>query len=238
MLLTDLLERLDAYGENVDVRAETRDTLRCLRLLQREQLQSVPPIISSFARIVTPYAVTLLQAQWLQSLHYTVELQQNGVYLVKRISSAAAAATLSFQDQAADAGDGVGGTPTFSVARTTSLASCSCQFPSSTGLACRHQLAIAAHLQMHDASRLVTAQHWRLLDDEQRASLLRQLFAAPPPTVCDGPLPRHGMMLKADRFALVMSECRGIAGAASEAVEATEWLLSELQRVSRALRIL
>jgi len=51
-------------------------------------MQSVPPIISSFARIVTPYAVTLLQAQWLQSLHYTVELQQNDVYLVKRISSA------------------------------------------------------------------------------------------------------------------------------------------------------
>ena len=72
MLLTNLLERLDAYGENVDVRAETRDTLRCLRLLQREQLQSVPPIISSFARMVTPYAVTLLQAQWLQSLHYSV----------------------------------------------------------------------------------------------------------------------------------------------------------------------
>ena len=44
------------------------------------------------------------------------------------------------------------------------------------------------------------------------------------------------MMLRADRFALVMSECRGIAGAASEAVEATEWLLSELQRVARALR--
>jgi len=44
------------------------------------------------------------------------------------------------------------------------------------------------------------------------------------------------MMLKADRFALVMSECRGIAGAASEAPEATEWILSELQRVSRALR--
>ena len=240
MLLTNLLERLDAYGENVDVRAETRDTLRCLRLLQREQLQSVPPIISSFARMVTPYAVTLLQAQWLQSLHYTVELQQNSVYLVKRISSAAAAAavpaTLSVQDQAADAGDGVGGTPAFSAARTTSLASCSCQFPSSTGLACRHQLAIAAHLQMHDASRLVTAQHWQLLDDEQRASLLRQLFAAPPATLCDGPLPRHGMMLKSDRFALVMSEFRGIAGAASEAPEATEWLLSELQRVARALR--
>jgi hypothetical protein len=200
----------------------------------------VPPIISSFARIVTPYAVTLLQAQWQQSLHYTVEHQQNDVYLVKRISSAGVAAavptTLSVQDQAADADDGVGGTPTFSVARTTSLALCSCQFPSSTGLACRHQLAIAAHLQMHDASRLVSAQHWRLLDDEQRASLLRQLFAAPPATVCDGPLPRHGMMLRADRFALVMSECRGIAGAASEAPEATEWLLSELQRVSRALR--
>jgi hypothetical protein len=200
----------------------------------------VPPIISSFARIVTPYAVTLLQAQWQQSLHYTVEHQQNDVYLVKRISSAGVAAavptTLSVQDQAADADDGVGGTPTFSVARTTSLALCSCQFPSSTGLACRHQLAIAAHLQMHDASRLVSAQHWRLLDDEQRASLLRQLFAAPPATVCDGPLPRHGMMLRADRFALVMSECRGIAGAASEAPEATEWLLSELQRVARALR--
>jgi hypothetical protein len=43
-------------------------------------------------------------------------------------------------------------------------------------------------------------------------------------------------MLKADRFASVISECRGIAGAASEAPEATEWLLSELQRVSRALR--
>jgi hypothetical protein len=240
MLLTNLLERLDAYGDNVDVRAETRDTLRCLRLLQREQLQSVPPIISSFARIVTPYAVTLLQAQWQQSLHYTVELQQNDFYLVKRISSAAAAAAvsaaLSVQDQAADAGDGVGGTPAFSAARTASLAMCSCQFPSSTGLACRHQLAIAAHLQMHDASRLVTAQHWRLLDDEQRAFLLRQLLAAPPATVCDGPLPRHGMMLRADRFALVMSECRGIAGAASEAPEATEWLLSELQRVGRALR--
>ncbi len=240
MLLTNLLERLDAYGENVDVRAETRDTLRCLRLLQREQLQSVPPIISSFARIVTPYAVTLLQAQWQQSLHYTVELQQNGVYLVKRISSAAAAAAvpeaLSVQDQAADAGDGVGGTPAFSAARTTSLALCSCQFPSSTGLACRHQLAIAAHLQMHDASRLVTAQHWQQLDEEQRASLLRQLFAAPPATVCDGPLPRQGMMLRADRLALVMSEFRGIAGAASEAPEATEWLLSELQRVARALR--
>jgi hypothetical protein len=240
MLLTNLLERLDAYGENVDVRAETRDTLRCLRLLQREQLQSVPPIISSFARIVTPYAVTLLQAQWQQSLHYTVEVQQNDVYLVKRISSAAAAAAvsaaLSVQDQAADAGDGVGGTPAFSAARTTSLAMCSCQFPSSTGLACRHQLAIAAHLQMHDASRLVTAQHWQLLDDEQRASLLRQLFATPPATVCDGPLPRQGIMLRADRFALVMSEFRGIAGAASEAPEATEWLLAELQRVARALR--
>ena len=240
MLLTNLLERLDAYGENVDVRAETRDTLRCLRLLQREQMQSVPPIISSFARIVTPYAVTLLQAQWLQSLHYTVELQQNDVYLVKRISSAvsdaAAPASISVQEQAADAGDGVGGTPAFSAARITSLALCSCQFPSSTGLACRHQLAIAAHLQMHDASRLVIAQHWRLLDDEQRASLLRQLFAAPPVTVSAGPPSRHGMMLKSDRFALVMSEFRGIAGAASEAPEATEWLLSELQRVSRALR--
>ena len=44
------------------------------------------------------------------------------------------------------------------------------------------------------------------------------------------------MMLRADRFALVMSEFRGIAGAASEAPEATEWLLSELQRVARALR--
>jgi hypothetical protein len=37
MLLIVLLQRLDEYGKSVDVRAETRDVLRCLRLLQREQ---------------------------------------------------------------------------------------------------------------------------------------------------------------------------------------------------------
>ena len=103
MLLTNLLVRLDAYGENIDVRAEPRDTLRCLRLLQREQMQSVPPIISSFARIVTPYAVTLLQTQWLQSLHHTVELQQNNVYRVERIACIASAAFFRFKNQATDA---------------------------------------------------------------------------------------------------------------------------------------
>ena len=215
MLLVDLLQRLDEYGANVDVRADTRDALRCMRLLRREGRQSVPPIISSAARIVSPWAVLQLEAQWYQSLHYVVrrlpDVAEGGArFIVSRIASAAASSALpsTVADQAADAGDGVGGTATFSAARTTTLAWCSCQYPSSAGVSCRHQLAVATQLQLHDASALIFAPHWRLIDDDARALLVRQLLetpVAPLPSLLGGPPPQL-VMLKSDRFALLMSE--------------------------------
>ena len=235
MLLTVLLQRLDEYGNSVDVRAETRDVLRCLRLLQREQNQAVAPIISSASRFLTPYAVLLLTAQWQQSLQYKVIAAEDGLYRVERISPAAATHVLAIAEQAADAADGVGGTPTFSTARTTSLAVCSCQFPSSVGLPCRHQLAVAAHLQMHDAGRLVSVAHWRLVAESDRAALVRALLSAPLPALAAQPVAR-ATMTKTDRFALLMSEWRGVAAAASESPAATEWALTEVGRVAAALR--
>jgi len=236
MPLTTLLEKLDSYGQDVDLRGETRDTLRCMRFLRRELEQAVPPIISSAARIVTPYAVAILRAQWVQSLHYSVQAVGNDMYLVTRLAPTvlSSATAPSIKEHAEDADDGVGGT-IFSQQRTTSLAGCSCQYPVCTGLACRHQFAVAAHLQMHDARRLHTARHWKLMDDEERVSLLCQLLNAPPGKILDKPLPVHGIMLKADRFALLMSEFRGVAGTASESPQTSEWLLGELHRLSRLL---
>ena len=235
MLLTVLLQRLDEYGVSVDVRAETRDVLRCLRLLQREQNQAVAPIISSASRFLTPYAVLLLTAQWQQSLQYKVTTLEDGLHRVERLSPAAATHMLTIAEQAADAADGVGGTPTFSTARTTSLVECSCQFPCSVGLPCRHQLAVAAQLQMHDAGRLVSVAHWRLLAEEERAALVRGLLSAPLPAPATQPTARE-IMSKTDRFALLMSEWRGVAGAACESPAATEWALTEVARVGGALR--
>jgi hypothetical protein len=208
--------------------------LRCLRLLQREQNQAVAPIISSASRFLTPYAVLLLTAQWQQSLQYKVTAE-DGLYRVERLSPAAATHVLAIAEQAADAADGVGGTPTFSTARTASLAECSCQFPSSVGLPCRHQLAVAAHLQMHDAGRLVSVAHWRPVDEGDRAALVRALLSAPLPALAAQPVAR-ATMTKTDRFALLMSEWRGVAAAASESPAATEWALTEVGRVAAALR--
>ena len=235
MLLTVLLQRLDEYGDSVNVRAETCDVLRCLRLLQREKDQAVAPIISSAARFLTPYAVLLLTAQWQQSLQYKVTALEGGEYRVERLPSAAAPRPLVIAEQAAEAADGVGGTPVFSTARTTTLAVCSCQHPSSVGLACRHQLAVAAQLQVHDARALASVAHWRLVGEEERATLVRALLSAPLPALAAQPAARQTMP-KTDRFALLMSEWRGVAGAASESPAATEWALAEVARVAAALR--
>ena len=205
MLLTTLLQRLDEYGAGVEVRSETRDVLRSLRLVARESTGAVPPILSSAARLVTPYAVQLMSAQWQQSLHYGVSPVANGdaasaAAATFRVARIAGSARRPVAEEAADYGDGVGGSSAFSIARTTTLEACSCQFPSSTGVPCRHQLAVASQLQVHDAGMLRLAPQWRLVSEAQRSELVRAMLSTPPPSLSALPAPGQ-TMLKTDRFA-------------------------------------
>ena len=188
----------------------------------------------SAALLVTPYAHQLFAAQWHQSHQYNASPVAGAAasYHVVRISTSAPRPVV---DEAADYGDGVGGSRAFSIARMTSLKNCSCQFPNSTGLPCRHQLAVARQLQVNDAGMLCLAPQWRLMSEEQRSALVQAMLSSPLPSLSVLPAPRTAM-LKVDRFALLMSEFRGVAGAASETPALTEWAHGEIRRVAGALR--
>ena len=239
MLLTDLVDRLDTYGDGVAVRGETKDALRCLRLLGRQSRGTVSPLLSSLGRLICPYAHSLVEAQEVQSSQYVVQSCGEGEFTVRRVdvsSHGTRPPLASVQEQAADAADGLGGTPSFARARTCSLAACSCQWPCSVGLPCRHQLAVARQLQLTDASQLRFAPHWQLMDDARRAELVRVLLATAPPPHPGGAVATRPVLLKADRFAMLQSDFRGISAAASEAPGLTEWLRVELARLASALR--
>ena len=239
MLLTDLVDRLDTYSDGVAVRSETKDALRCLRLLGRQSQGTVSPLLISLGRLVCPYAHALVEAQEVQSSQYVVQSCGEGKFTARRVDVSGRGARpppASVQEQATDAADGLGGTPSFARARTCSLTACSCQWPSSVGLPCRHQLAVARQLQLTDASQLQTASHWQLMDDARRAELVRVLLATVPPPHPGGTVATRPSLLKADRFALLQSDFRGISAAASEAPGLTEWLRVELARLGKAMR--
>jgi hypothetical protein len=239
MLLTDLVDRLDTYGDGVAVRSETKDALRCLRLLSRQSRGTVSPLLISLGRLICPYAHALVEAQEVQSSQYVVQSCGEEKFTVRRVDVSGHGARpppASVQEQAADAADGLGGTPSFARARTCSLTACSCQWPSSVGLPCRHQLAVARQLQLTDASQLQTASHWQLMDDARRAELVRVLLATVPPPHPGGTVATRPSLLKADRFALLQSDFRGISAAASEAPGLTEWLRVELARLGKVMR--
>jgi len=239
MRLIDLIDKLDRSAEDVDTRAATRETQRSLRLLKPTQSLTTAPIIASAASIATPYAVSLMEAQRLQSVQYVVKPGAGGSFLVDRVCANSATPTAgqqSVEEQAADASDGVGGSPAFSTARSASLSDCSCQGPTSSGLPCRHIFAVAAQLQVNDACELAIVPHWRLKDEAQRQALVRGLLTTVPPGRRPHAGPPPGGMSRPDRFALLMSEFRAVAAGASESPESMEWALGEVHRVAQALR--
>ena len=238
MLLTSLLVKLDTYSEQVSVRSDMRGVLRCLRLVARDSKGTVPPLLRSAALLLQPYPHALLEAQHVQSMQYVVRDCGEGQYRVQRVDGGGSSASepqVSIEEQAADAADGIGGTPAFACVRICTLQACSCQTDSSLGLPCRHQLAVARQLQVIDATQLKFARHWLLVTDAQRAQQVRLLLATPPPAHPGGAPPRPGL-LKADRLAVLQNDFRSIAAAASETPGFTEWLRGELQRVGSALR--
>ena len=241
MLLTELLAHLDSFGAGINLRADTAEVLRCLRLLTQDQAGTLAPILASFMQIVTPFACMVVRAQWLQSLQYRViPTATANEYLVERIAVPLPQLTASnaVENMGKDAYDGMGGSGPFSLQRRTSLQRCSCQWSDSVGLPCRHELAVASYEQVHDARMLVAVQHWKLVSDDERLLLVRRLLQAPPPAragaaaaaVLPGALNRH------DRFGLLMSAWRAVADQAALRPDVTEWALAEAQRVAGALR--
>ena len=219
MLLTMLLSKLDAHGEDVANRAATR-AFRHERLLQAADKCNPHPFVNQAAGVLSPYALTLFKGQLQQAAFYKVEpTDTEGTFIVTRMPTSApsglSASILDVCAAAEDADVGLSSGLFESPARKTTYLGCSCQFLTSTGLPCRHMLQLSI-VQQKVLLLDMLHMRWRPQSQGQLRSLVELMLKIKP--VRGGRGGEVTVLTRDDRWGLLMTACRGLADVAASSM--------------------
>jgi hypothetical protein len=237
-LLTDLLEQLDRYTGNVELRTTARDLSWHARLIQRGQAAlEHPDIIEASNFGLSAFALVLLRAQVQQAPFYGVRdpdpTDVGGAFAVSRRTGAAEAGPSTADEHADyDADHGLS-TPGLSGVRLVHIpsaaeegvATCSCQYPECHGLPCRHLLRVFAHLQK-DLPTSGIDQRWIVRSEEQQRAAVLALLARRPPARDGAAVPVQPT--RDDRFGLIMGVAKGLAETGSMSASTFEVVMAGL----------
>ena len=205
-LLVELVPKLELYGATVASRAETRDH-RHIRLEQSAAKANAHPFIDALSQRIHPHALLMVKSQFHQASYYRVDsMEEKGVFRVTRFADPAAGP--ASPDVEADGDDADVGLDSHSFSappRTTTLMSCSCQFPTCYGLPCRHILRVCDVHQVAVPAQLCS-QRWHFQKPERVRELVEELRRRQPARAAPAAL-----LSRDDRFALLMQACRPLA---------------------------
>lgn len=235
-LLTDLLEQLDAYSGNVELRIATRDLRFHARLIQRGQEALTHPLTIEASRFgLSAYAMVLLRAQVQQAAFYSVR-ETNSVggttFAVNRTAAADAGPSTADEhaDHDADHGlstSGLSGVRLVHIpsAAEEGVATCSCQYHECHGLPCRHILRVITHLQK-DLPTSGIDQRWIVRSEEQQNAAVLALMARRPPARDGAAVPVQPT--RSDRYGLIMGAAKGLAETGSLSASTYEVVMAGL----------
>ena len=235
-LLTDLLEQLDRYSGDVELRIATRDLRFHARLIQRGQAALEHHLIIEASRFgLSAYALVLLRAQVQQASNYDVRdpADVGGTFAVSRRTGAADAGP-STADEHADYDADYGlSTPGLSGVRLVHIpsaaedgvATCSCQYQECHGLPCRHILRVITHLQK-DLPTSGIDQRWIVRSEEQQNAAVLALLARRPPARDGAAVPVQPS--RSDRYGLILGAAKGLAETGSLSASTYEVVMAGL----------
>ena len=233
-LLTELLEQLDKYSGNVELRIATRDLRFHARLVCRAQACMEQPYTIEAANFgLSAYALVLLKAQLQQASFYDMDEPSAAaggqVFAVSR--SAAADVEPSAEGEGehdADVGlstPGTSGVRHVLIPEGEGMVSCSCQYQECYGLPCRHILRVMLLLQRPLPTSGID-QRWVVRSAEQQNAAVLALLALRPPArdAAAGP----AQPTRDERYELIMGVAKGLAEAGSMSASAYELVMAGL----------
>ena len=219
------------------------------------------PQIDALRAKVTPYAFELISAQFALSFKYRAEAIAGGgdadgvddeesvwhkqFRLTPMANQFPQSVDYSFDEEGnitSDALEDFGLFDELDKSRTTSLTSCSCQFPESSGLdLCRHRINRALALQDQVAEELLynmvgvnIAEKWLVLSREEEASATAELRRMP---AVEMRIPTAPMLQESphDRYLLLLDEMKLVAEVASKDVAATRLVRARVRNMYQHL---
>lgn len=212
-LLTNLLPQMERYALNVEERASVRHYKFVQRQLLAADQMVAHPFIAALTLKLTGYALVLFKGQLHQSAHYLAAALegQEGLFSITR-RSLEWGAQGGAQEQGGDAELGIS-SPLFSVPRTTSLTTCSCQYLDCYGVPCRHMLLLYSIQQMACVPLDLFDARWRVLTPEMELAMVRALMQRRPARAPPGPA---APLSREERYAQILVSGRAVAAIGAE----------------------
>jgi len=242
MLLTQLDAEIIKYNANVNDRKRVVEVGRSAKQLNSKGTHG--PAVESLQKKITPFAMDMLHTQSVQSRSYSSsQVDVDGFYTVKRYDEKTPNEELCLNADGAIASMvdpldcGICDPLHDWIGRRTNLKSCSCQYPSSHGLPCRHQLHLYTVQQILTIDLELIGVKWRLLskaDQGNRVVLLRRRMI---PCVSQTPGIANELTVH-DRKALLAAESRALLDVACLNDKNFLYARSGLQEIHQKLMLL
>ena len=204
-LLVELVPKLELYDATVSSRAETRN-YRHIGLEHSAAKAQAHPFIDKLSQRIHPYALMLVKAQLAQAGYYRVDsTNEEGVFRVTRASTIVGPSSPDVEADGNDADVRLDSYSFSALPRMTTLTRCSCQFPCSYGLPCRHILRLC-DVQQKAVPDQLCSPRWQFQSPSHVRELVEELRRRQPARTA----PAQGLT-RDDRFTLVMQACRPLA---------------------------